>query len=88
MRKVHVNYNDGNQISLVQQRSMRPREKFEIKKPVRAPKDNPLAFGLLKKKIALWLRGNRCSDLLTAVERKKKKGERERLRNVKGLKTI
>ncbi|KYM83146.1 hypothetical protein ALC53_06413, partial [Atta colombica] len=31
MPKVHVNYNDGNQISLPQQRSIRPREKFEIK---------------------------------------------------------
>lgn len=47
MRKVHVNYNDGNQISLVQQRSMRPREKFEIKERA-GSKDYPLAFGLLK----------------------------------------
>lgn len=45
MRKVHVNYNDGNQISLVQQRSMRPREKFEIKERA-GSKDYPLAFGL------------------------------------------
>ncbi|EGI57143.1 hypothetical protein G5I_14613 [Acromyrmex echinatior] len=35
MPKVHVNYNDGNQISLPQQRSIRPREKFEIKESMR-----------------------------------------------------
>lgn len=61
MRKVHVNYNDGNQISLPQQWSMRPREKFEIKEGA-GSKDYPLAFGmttiirLLKKNcfVALW----------------------------------
>ena len=57
MRKVHVKYNDGNQILLPQQRSVRPREKFEIKERT---KDYPLAFGMttvirLLKKIALWL---------------------------------
>lgn len=74
MRKVHVNYNDGNQISLPQQRSMQPREKFEIKEGA-GSKDYPLAFGMttiirLLKKIALWLYGNWCSDLSATEEKK------------------
>ncbi|KAM0736004.1 hypothetical protein ACS0PU_009965 [Formica fusca] len=73
-----VNCNDGNQISLPQQRSMRPREKFEIKGRA-GSKDYSLVLGMvnavarLLKKKKLWLYGNLYSELLVVKENEREK---------------